>query len=168
MADFLTKSERSKLMSRIKGMNTTPERIVASILHRTGLRFRRHDPSVTGKPDFTFRKARCALFIDGEFWHGKDYEQWRGKLSPFWRNKIEANIHRDRQTDRELEAAGWKVFRIWGRDVLRDPGQALKPIVQFLASAYGHDPEVLVNKMLQIVQPTASSRARQRERRRRA
>ena len=42
MRDRLSKERRSWNMSRIRGKDTTPEKIVRSILHRLGYRFRLH------------------------------------------------------------------------------------------------------------------------------
>jgi hypothetical protein len=42
MKDRLSKERRSWNMSRIRGKDTTPEKIVRSLLHRLGYRFRLH------------------------------------------------------------------------------------------------------------------------------
>ena len=67
--DKLTKERRSWNMSRIKGTNTGPERIVRSILHRMGYRFRLHRKDLPGKPDITLPKYKTVVFVHGCFWH---------------------------------------------------------------------------------------------------
>ena len=74
---------------------------------------RRRHPRMFGKPDFIFRKAKVALFVDGCFWHGCP----RCKRAPtssaeFWQAKIQRNIKRDKKVSRQLRKEGWKVVRV--------------------------------------------------------
>ena len=69
--DKLTTSQRSELMSRIKGENTKPEKLVRSFLHREGFRFRLHKKDLPGKPDIILPKYRTVVFVHGCFWHGQ-------------------------------------------------------------------------------------------------
>ena len=120
MTDFLTKEQRSHRMSLIKGKDTLPERQMARLLRAVGLRFRRHRRDLPGRPDFALVGHRVAIFCDGEFWHGRDYPSLRRKLNAWWRAKIERNMARDKESDRALRSAGWRVLRFW-EDDLRDP-----------------------------------------------
>lgn len=71
-------------------------------------------PAVRVRPDFVFRAARLAVFVDGCFWHGCPRHGTRPKgNAAFWRRKFAANIARDRRVDRALRRAGWRVLRIW-------------------------------------------------------
>lgn len=72
--DFLTLEQRSKLMSAIRGKNTKDEVRLAKALWHIGLRYRKNNKKVFGCPDLTFRNLKIAIFIDGEFFHGKDWE----------------------------------------------------------------------------------------------
>jgi DNA mismatch endonuclease (patch repair protein) len=76
-----------------------------------------------GKPDFTFRAQRLAVFVDGCFWHGcpKHGTQPRHNRS-FWQRKLNRNRARDRQVNRVLRARGWRIFRIW-EHALAKPNQ---------------------------------------------
>jgi DNA mismatch endonuclease (patch repair protein) len=91
--------------------------LVRRELHRRGHRYRLHPSWIFGRPDIAFTKARLAIFIDGDFWHGWKFSQWSGKLAPYWASKIARNIRRDRKYTRRLRGEGWKVVRIWEHDV---------------------------------------------------
>ena len=90
---------------------------VRSELHRRGLRFRKHVPSLPGKPDIVFHRAGVAVFLDGDFWHGYRFPSWRHSLAPFWQDKIEATRGRDQRNFRRLRRAGWQVIRLWQHEV---------------------------------------------------
>ncbi len=117
--DVHTKEQRSYNMSQIRSENTKPELILYKILKKGGIKFKRHNP-IFGKPDATLILYRVAIFIDGEFWHGKDFHSWVNKVSTFWQKKIKSNIRRDRRNDRLLRKDGWHVMHIWGRRVTHD------------------------------------------------
>ena len=75
-----------------------------------------------GKPDFVFPKARLALFIDGDFWHGhpKNYRPPKTNAA-FWKKKIQKNRQRDRAVNALLKAKGWAVLRIWESSLAKRP-----------------------------------------------
>jgi DNA mismatch endonuclease, patch repair protein len=120
MADNLTPAQRSWTMSRIKRANTKPELVLRRLLHAHGLRFRIHVGDLPGCPDVVFPRARVALFIDGDFWHGWRFSLWRHKLAPYWEAKIARNRARDQRTFRKLRHRGWLVLRIWEHQIERD------------------------------------------------
>ena len=95
---------RSRLMARIRGKNTSPERALERELLAIGLSFDRHCPDLPGKPDFVFRDAMVVVFVNGDFWHGFRFPLWQHKLSPKWRKKIDATRIRDRRSFFVLEA----------------------------------------------------------------
>lgn len=107
-------------MSRIKGKDTGLEVRVRSELHKRGFRFRKHVKELPGKPDVVFSKAKVAVFIDGDFWHGYRFPLWEHKVSDFWKQKIAKNRERDRRNHRMLRAMGWTVIRLWQHDLERD------------------------------------------------
>jgi len=121
MTDFLTKEERSHRMSLIRSKNTKPERQMARMLRRSGIRFRRQLP-LPGRPDFVLLGTRIAVFVDSDFWHGRHYEKLKPKLTPgFWRDKIANNRRRDRRVSAALRGMGWTVLRFWETDMRRRP-----------------------------------------------
>lgn len=115
--DIMNPETRSEVMSRIKGTNTSPERIMVRGLRALGFYFSRHPKEVPGRPDIVFRRLRLAVFIDGDFWHGWRFPLWKHKLSPQWQEKIEANRSRDLRNFRLLRGQGWTVIRIWEHQI---------------------------------------------------
>ncbi|MSR60411.1 MAG: very short patch repair endonuclease [Planctomycetaceae bacterium] len=121
MADVMTVAQRSRVMSRNRGKDTTPERYLTALLEAAGVAFIRHDATLPGKPDFVFTDERLVVFVDGDFWHGWRFPTWRHRLTEFWREKIEKNRIRDQRNFRRLRRAGWRVARIWEHEVEEDP-----------------------------------------------
>ena len=129
MIDFLTTEQRSKLMSRVKGKDTSLERSVRSGLHKRGLRFRKHIKKLPGTPDIVFTRSKVAVFLDGDFWHGYRFPTWEHKLQPFWQDKIRTNRKRDQKNFRKLRKMGWQVIRIWQHEVEKDIDACIKKII---------------------------------------
>ena len=116
MADFLSKDQRSDLMSRIRDRDTAPERYVRKTLWAAGFRYRLNVRMLPGKPDLVFARYRTVVFVQGCFWHGHDCR--KGQRLPktnveFWSGKITKNMRRDRMNRSKLEALGWHVVQIW-------------------------------------------------------
>ena len=64
---------------------------------------------------------RIAIFVDGEFWHGKKLSPARlAEMSEYWQRKIRRNVVRDAKVNAELLAGGWTVIRITDRAIGRD------------------------------------------------
>jgi len=121
--DNLTHEQRSKIMQSIKGKNTGIELALGKALWAKGLRYRKNDATVLGKPDFCFKQLKIAVFCDSEFWHGKDWDDKKLKLKSnqeFWNAKIERNIQRDKEVTEKLENDGWTVIRFWGEEITTD------------------------------------------------
>jgi len=121
MADRLTKEQRSYCMSRIRAKNTKIEMILRKMLFSRGLRYRIHYKNLPGKPDVVFPGEKVAVFVDGDFWHGKDFESRKKTYSDYWYNKIKTNMERDVKVDTELQEMGWEAIRIWGSALKKDP-----------------------------------------------
>lgn len=115
--DKLTPEQRSRLMSRVRSKDTDIERALRSALHRNGLRFRKHVSGLPGRPDIVFPKARLAVYVDGDFWHGYRFKTWKDKLPLYWQEKIEKNRKRDACNKRRLRSMGWTALRIWGHSI---------------------------------------------------
>lgn len=110
-------------MSRIKSKDTKIELLMAKELWKNGLRYRKNDKTVSGKPDFTFKKIKLAIFCDSEFWHGMDWEIQQKRIGTnqaFWIAKIQNNINRDRKTNEKLTNTGWIVLRFWESDIKKN------------------------------------------------
>jgi len=127
--DVHTKEQRSYNMSRIRSKNTKPEKLMFKLLGEKGYKFKKHYP-IAGQPDIAFPKFKIAIFIDGEFWHGKGFNKLKDHLSPFWIEKISQNIKRDKKINRVLSKKGWKVLHFWGKDLMKDPQYALNQLIK--------------------------------------
>ncbi len=129
--DVHTKEQRSYNMSRVKSKNTKPELLMFLLLEEAGYKFEKHYP-ITGKPDIAFPEHKVAVFIDGEFWHGKDYKQIRDSIPPFWVKKIGENLKRDGRNMRKLRSEGWRILHFWDKKVVKYPERSLRRITRFL------------------------------------
>ncbi|MEI7937822.1 MAG: very short patch repair endonuclease [Verrucomicrobiota bacterium] len=114
--DRLTKARRSWNMSRIRGKDTTPEKVVTSLLLRMGYRFRLHGKKLPGRPDVVLPKHRLVVFVHGCFWHR--HSGCRNCTTPtnnqsFWVTKLEGNAARDMVHARALRKMGWRVIVVW-------------------------------------------------------
>lgn len=133
--DRLTKEQRYKNMSANKGKGTKLELLFGKLLWSAGVRYRKNDKTVFGKPDFVIRKMKIAIFCDGEFWHGRDWEKrkYNHKYNcDFWYSKIERNIRRDKEVNEQLEAEGWKVFRFWETEITKESDKCLNIILNYM------------------------------------
>ncbi len=109
---------RSEQMSRIRGKNTEPERLLRAALWERGLRYRIHAETPVGRPDVVFPKAKVAVFIDGCQWHGcPDHYVFPRTRRDFWGAKLAENVARDRRQTLALEAQDWRVVRAWEHEV---------------------------------------------------
>lgn len=120
--DVHNPEQRSKNMAAIKSTATKDEVRLGKALWQSGLRYRKNTKTVFGKPDFTFKKYKVAIFVDSEFFHGKD---WETKKRPennadFWLKKIGRNIERDKEVNEFLTANGWVVLRFWSKEVKKN------------------------------------------------
>ena len=114
MPDVFNKKKRSEVMSRIRGRgNQTTELALAKIFRHHGITGWRRHQKLFGMPDFLFRNARLAVFVDGCFWHGcpRCYRRPRSNKK-FWDEKIARNKARDGRVNRERRRLGWRVIRI--------------------------------------------------------
>jgi DNA mismatch endonuclease, patch repair protein len=135
MADVYTKKKRSQVMAAIRSRgNKDTELKLLTILraaHITG--WRRHQP-LPGHPDFTFRRHRLAIFVDGCFWHGcPKHGRNPGSNAAYWTPKLTRNKARDRAVTAQLRKAEWKVLRLWEHQLKR-PDTTTAKIKKALAS----------------------------------
>lgn len=117
---------RSEMMARIRGRDTSPEKIVRSGLHLMGLRFRVCYPTPGGKVDIAFPKEKLAIQIDGCFWHNCPIHSTKPKTNKnFWYAKLMANKKRDKRQNKTLAQSGWTVYRIWEHEIEDDPNKTI-------------------------------------------
>ena len=119
----MTEEERSYCMSRIKGKDTSIEKALSHELWRRGLRFRKNSRKIFGHPDISIAKYRIAVFCDGDFWHGYDWQNRKVSIHSnrdYWWPKIERNMEKDIEVNHVLEAEGFTVISVWEHEILND------------------------------------------------
>lgn len=130
-------AQASRAMAGNRSRDTTPELALRRALWARGLRYRLHASDLPGRPDIVFRSQRVAVFCDGDFWHGRDWDDRRQRLrqganADYWVPKIQSNIARDARCDGELAELGWSVIRLWESDIRRDPEAAADRVEEAL------------------------------------
>lgn len=147
MADTVSATVRSRIMSLIRGKDTKPEVVLRKALWNQGYRYRKNYAKLPGKPDICLTKQHICIFIDGEFWHGKGfngefkskkYRSLKDQLehsnnSSYWLGKIEKNMARDQKVNEQLKDMGWKVIRFWADDAMHRTGLCIAKL-KFLES----------------------------------
>lgn len=116
MTDVLTPDQRRKNMSRIRGVNTKPEKILRSLLFREGFRFRLYNKELPGCPDIVLKRYRTVIFVHGCFWHrhsGCHYATEPASNKSFWQKKFAGNVVRDARNTALLLEMNWNVIIIW-------------------------------------------------------
>jgi DNA mismatch endonuclease (patch repair protein) len=137
MADTRTPEQRSRIMASVGSRDTGPEKLVRSLLHKMGYRFRLHARDLPGRPDIVLPRYRTAIFIHGCFWHGHKNCGKSGRPKSnvdFWNEKIDRNKKRDAAAIVSLKALGWRVRVIW-QCQLRNEMALRKRIERYFAGA---------------------------------
>lgn len=130
MTDMLTVEQRRKNMQHIRSQNTKIEIILRKALWKRGYRYRKNYKKLPGKPDIVLTKYKIAIFCDGEFFHGKDWEILRtrlekGKNSTYWITKISRNRERDEEINKKLLLMDWTVIRFWENDIKKNTNECI-------------------------------------------
>ena len=133
MADVFTKEQRRINMQHIKSKDTKIEVILRKALWKKGYHYRKNYAGLPGHPDIVLTKYKIAIFCDGEFFHGKDWEVLKPRLensnnSEYWINKISRNRERDMEVDKKLLFLGWTVIRFWGNEIKKNTYECVKVI----------------------------------------
>ena len=147
MADVLTKEQRHKNMKNIHGKDTKIEIILRKALWAKGYRYRKNYKKLPGNPDIVLTKYKIAIFCDGEFFHGKDWEKLELKLknsnnSEFWIKKISRNMERDDEINKKLNYEGWTVIRFWGDDIKKHTDVCVKVVEEAIQDMVLEDMEL--------------------------
>ena len=122
--------ETRKRMSKVRLKGGKAESLLAKELWHKGYRYRKNDRRLPGSPDIAILKHRIAIFVDGEFWHGKDWPTRKERLKSnreYWIEKIEENMARDSRNDQLLIQLGWMPVHFWEKEIIKDlPGCILE------------------------------------------
>lgn len=133
MTDVLTPEQRRKNKQHIKANDTRIEVLLRKALWQKGFRYRKNYKELPGTPDIVLTQYKIAIFCDGEFFHGKDWEVLKPRLeksnnSEFWISKISKNREHDDVVNKKLLFMGWTVIRFWGNDIKKNTDECVKVI----------------------------------------
>ena len=141
MADTVSPEQRSEIMSRIKGKDTTPEMHVRRLVHSMGYRYRLHRKHLPGRPDLVFASRKKIILVHGCFWHQHDSPECKIVSVPksnrdYWLPKLARNVERDEENLKKLLELGWSVLVVWECEVSReDLRKRLKRFLEFGSGA---------------------------------
>lgn len=141
-AGFYTTRQRSKTMAKIKGKNSAVEMLLRRTLWAQRVRYRIHVKLLPGKPDLMIKKYKLAVFVDGDFWHGYQWEKKKAALKSnqaFWIPKIERNMQRDRVNNQSLQDAGYTVMRFWEHEIKQNLDVCVNQIMLYIEAAKVRD-----------------------------
>lgn len=122
VVDTISAEARSRVMSRVRGKDTSPEWRVRRFLHASGFRYHLHVAELPGKPDIVFRGRRKVIFVHGCFWHrhpGCKRARLPKSRVEFWTEKLNGNAARDREHQAALRVRGWDVLVVWECQTLK-------------------------------------------------
>jgi len=122
-------------MAKIKAQDTKPELKLRKALWNLGFRYRKNVKKLPGTPDIVFKKVKLVVFVDGEFWHGFDWEMKKLKIKTnrdFWIPKIERNMQRDAENNTLLSEKGWKVMRFWEKEINSNLEGCINQVINYL------------------------------------
>lgn len=116
--DRLSKERRSRNMASIRSKDMRPEKLVRSLLHRLGYRFRIHRKDLPGTPDIVLPAYKTVVFVHGCFWHQHPEPSCINSRLPksnieYWHAKFQRNVNRDRKVLDDLIGLGWRVIIVW-------------------------------------------------------
>lgn len=125
----------SKRMSRVCLKGGPAETALAHALWHEGIRYRKNYKAIPGSPDIAITKYKVAVFIDGEFWHGENWEERKTKLKSnrnYWIEKIEENMARDKRNDALLIEMGWTPIHFWEKEVKRNLDRCVNVVIDMV------------------------------------
>ena len=140
-----TTPEISKRMANVNLKGGKAETALAKELWHRGVRYRKNYKKVPGSPDIAITKYKVAVFVDGEFWHGENWEERKQKLKSnreYWIEKIEENIARDRRNDELLKEMGWIPLHFWEKEVKKDLNKCIDQIIDTVQVRYAENIEL--------------------------
>ena len=122
-------------MSKIRSKNTKAELLFRKTLWEKGIRYRVNSKILPGKPDVSIQKYKLAIFIDGEFWHGYNWPERKQALKSnrsFWIPKMERNMQRDREVNKQFKEMGYTVFRFWANEIKTNLDKCINDILVYI------------------------------------
>lgn len=81
------------MMSKVRNKDSKAEVALRKELWHCGYRYRLHVCDLRAGPDLVFPSARAAVFVDGDFWHGRTLvEEGREALEATIRASVSPSI----------------------------------------------------------------------------
>ena len=134
--DVMTKSQRHLNMQHIRGKDSKPEIILRQALWKKGIRYRKNYKRLPGCPDIVLTRYKIAIFVDGDFWHARGYQDNPGSQinsnKAFWQKKLTGNVERDKEVNDRLTQMGWLVLRFWESDICKNLPYVLEEIDKYV------------------------------------
>ena len=134
--DVMTKSQRHLNMQHIRGKDSKPEIILRQALWKKGIRYRKNYKRLPGCPDIVLTRYKIAIFVDGDFWHARGYQDKPGSQinsnKAFWQKKLTRNVERDKEVNDRLTQMGWLVLRFWESDICKNLPYVLEEIDKYV------------------------------------
>jgi len=132
----------SRRMRNTPTRDTPAELALRRLLHARGLRYRVDAlpvKTLRRRADVAFGTTKVAVFVDGCFWHAcPEHGSLPKANAAWWAEKLRTNVARDRDTDAQLIAAGWRALRIWEHV---PPERAGELVVRAIAERRDHPAE---------------------------
>lgn len=133
-------------MANVRLKEGKAEQALAKALWKLGFRYRKNYKKLPGSPDIAILKHHIAVFVDGEFWHGKDWEYRKEQLKSnrsYWTEKIEENISRDKRNDILLIEIGWVPIHFWEQEVNKELAFCVSRIIEMIAKQETYEGDTL-------------------------
>jgi len=132
-------AEIARNMAAIRSTANLTETALRKAIHRKGFRYRKNVSGVPGRPDLVFPREKVAVFVDGDYWHGRLLRErglealestLRTPTRGYWLAKFQRNVARDDYVTGILKRQGWIVLRFWESDIKRDVLPAARRVAQ--------------------------------------
>lgn len=132
MAEKITLEQRRRNMQAIRSQSKL-ENTVSKALWAKGIRFRKNDKTLFGKPDISIKKYKIVIFIDSCFWHVcETHGNWPKNNSEYWNKKLKRNISRDKEVTNYYLENEWNILRIWEHDFKENYEESIENIVTYI------------------------------------
>lgn len=139
MGERITKEQRRKNMQAIRSQSKLENRVSRALWNR-GIRFRKNDKSLEGKPDISIKKYKTAIFIDSCFWHACPFHGNRPKSNQgYWDQKLARNKSRDLEVNAFYKNNNWHLKRVWEHEIKEDFDKVIDELAVFIEQAKKRD-----------------------------
>lgn len=141
-----SREEIARNMAAIRSKDNRTEAALRKALYAMGFRYRKYVAGIPGRPDIAFLREKVAVFVDGDYWHGRVIRErgvdalrsyYTEKQRTYWIEKLCRNVARDDRVNEELGAMGWLVLRFWESDIKKNIGNAAVQVASVVRDRRG-------------------------------